>query len=61
MQTTSGVTRDTLLPSSGTGAPLSASYQSVEVIKGQSRTQERFSLGPNGWVERQDTAERGGQ
>lgn len=53
---TSGVTRDTLLPehesrATQAGESYRASYQSVEVIKGQSRTRERFSLGPESWIE----------
>jgi pilus assembly protein CpaB len=61
-ESTSGVTRDTLLPQPEGGAD-GATYRSVEVIKGQSRTQERFSLGPSGWVERKDArpAAQGGQ
>jgi pilus assembly protein CpaB len=61
MQTTSGVTRDTLLPDPGFEGSAGASYQSVEIIKGQSRTQERFSLESNGWVERPNAAEREGE
>ena len=56
LATTSGVTQDTLVATGrSAGEPGSNSgttYRSVELIKGQSRSQERFSLGAGGnWLE----------
>jgi pilus assembly protein CpaB len=56
---TSGVTRDTLVAGGpmtieqGAAGPHGTTYRSVELIKGDSRSEERFSMGPGGsWVER---------
>lgn len=52
---TSGVTRDTLVADGwvapGPDGAQGTNYRSVELIKGQSRSAQRFSLGPGGWSE----------